>query len=145
MFSSIKGLFRSGAAAANRIENTDLMQAVVGGCLLVAAASGEISREESAQIEKQLRASPNLAHFGAEINRVVTAYTAQLEAGFRLGKLHILKELRDVAHNPSQAEEVFVNMLLVAESDGEVDEAEKAVLAEIGRELNINMKQYGLA
>ena len=152
MFGSLVGrLFGNAAAAAKRIENTDLMQAVVGCCLLVASAgAGEdgdpgITEGERAQIEKQLRASPNLAHFGAEINKTLQAYTAQLDAGFRLGRLHIMKEIREVAHNPAHAEEVFVNALMVAEAEGGVSEAEKRVLQEIGRELNINLKQFNLA
>ena len=55
MFGFSKKLFGA-KKAVKKLENRDLMQAIVGGCLLVAAANGEISKAESAQINKQIRA-----------------------------------------------------------------------------------------
>lgn len=129
---------------AKKLENRDLMQAIVGGCLLVAAANGEISKQESAQIDKQIRANKNLEHFGSEITATVNLYTEQLEASFRIGRMNIIREIKDIANNPADAEEVFVNMLAVAEGDGEVYEAELKVLREIGTVLGLRLKDFGL-
>lgn len=127
-----------------KLENRDLMQAIVGGCLLVAAANGEISREEAQQIDKQIRANKALEHFGAEITKTVNLYTEQLEAGFRLGRMNILREIKDIANSPLDADEVFTNMLVVAESDGDVCEAELKVLTEVGNLLGLRLKDYGI-
>lgn len=140
----LKKLFGDSKAAAKKIENRDLMQAIVGGCLLVAAADGTISPEESNQIDRQIRANKNLEHFGAEITSTVNRFTEQLQAGFLLGKMEILREIRDVKNNAADSEEVFVNMIVVAQSDGEVSEAELAVLTTIGNELGLRLKDYGL-
>ena len=130
--------------AAKKMENRDLMQAVVGGCLLVAAADGEISKNESAQIDIQLRANKNLEHFGQELTTTVNLFTEQLQAGFRLGKMNILREIADIKANPADAEEVFVNMLTVAEGDGSISDAELKVLGEIGNTLGLRLKDFGL-
>lgn len=130
--------------AAKKIENRDLMQAIIGGCLLVAAADGEISKNESAQVDLQIRANKNLEHFGAEITSTVNLYTEQLQAGFRLGRMNIMREIRDIKNNPADAEEVFVNMLTVAEGDGDISEKELKVLAEVGTELGLRLKDFGL-
>lgn len=143
MFGIKKKLFGA-KVAAKKIENRDLMQAIVGGCLLVAAADGEISKNESAQIELQIRANKNLEHFGPEITKTVALFTEQLQAGFRLGKMNIVREIRDIKNNPADAEEVFVNMITVAEGDGEISGPEMKVLAEIGRELGLRVSDFGI-
>lgn len=143
MFGFKKKLFGA-KVAAKKVENRDLMQAIVGGCLLVAAADGEISKNESAQIDLQIRANKNLEHFGSEITATVNQFTEQLQAGFRLGRMNIMREIRDVKNNPSDAEEVFVNMLTVAEGDGSISDAELKVLQEIGQELGLRLKDFGI-
>lgn len=143
MFGLKKKLFGA-KVAAKKLENRDLMQAVVGACLLVAAADGEISKTEAAQVEKQLRANKNLEHFGAEITSQTNLYVEQLEASFRIGRMNIMREIKDVANNPLDAEEVFVNALAVAEAEGGLDEGELKVLAEIGNLLGLRLKDYGI-
>lgn len=140
----IKKMFGNGKVAAKKMENRDLMQAVVGGCLLIAAADGSISNDESNQIDKQLRANKNLEHFGSEITETVNRFSEQLQAGFLLGKMNILREIRDIKNNQADAEEVFVNMIVVAQSDGDVSPKELEVLTQIGNELGLRLKDYGL-
>ena len=143
MFGLKKKLFGA-KVAAKKIENRDLMQAIVGGCLLVAAADGDISKNEAAQIDLQIRANKNLEHFGSEITTTVNLFTEQLQAGFRLGRMNIMREIRDIKANPSDAEEVFVNMLTVAEGDGDISEKELKVLVEVGTELGLRVKDFGI-
>ena len=143
MFNLGKKLFGA-KRAVKKLENRDLMQAIVGGCLLVAAADGEISKNEAAQIDLQIRANKNLEHFGSEITNQVNLFTEQLQAGFRLGRMNIMREIKDVASNPLDAEEVYVNMLTVAEGDGNISEAEMKVLVEIGQLLGLRLKDFGI-
>ena len=131
-------------AAVKKLENKDLMQAIVGGCLLVAAADGEISKNESAQVDLQIRANKNLEHFGSEITSQVNLFTEQLQAGFRLGRMNIMREIAEIKNNPMDAEEVFVNMLTVAEGDGSISEPELKVLVEIGNLLGLRPKDFGI-
>lgn len=143
MFGLKKKLFGA-KVAAKKLENRDLMQAIVGGCLLVAAADGEISKNEAAQIDLQIRANKNLEHFGQEITETVNRFTEQLQAGFRLGRMNIMREIADIKNNPLDAEEVMVNMLTVAEGDGDISGPELKVLAEIAQQLNLRLKDFGL-
>lgn len=143
MFGLKKKLFGAGRTI-KKLENRDLMQAIVGGCLLVAAADGEISKNEAAQIDIQIRANKALEHFGAEITKTVNLFTEQLQAGFRLGRMNIMREIRDIKNNPADAEEVLVNMLTVAEGDGNISAEEMKVLDEIAVELGLRLKDFGL-
>ncbi|MHB0783034.1 tellurite resistance TerB family protein [Pseudomonas alloputida] len=143
MFGIGKELFGA-KRAVKKLENRDLMQAIVGGCLLVAAADGEISKNEAAQIDIQIRANKNLEHFGQEITATVNLFTEQLQAGFRLGRMNIMREIADIKNNPLDAEEVFVNMITVAEGDGNISPEELKVLAEVGVQLGLRPKDFGI-
>ncbi len=143
MFGIGKKLFGA-KRAVKKLENRDLMQAIVGGCLLVAAADGEISKNEAAQIDIQIRANKNLEHFGQEITATVNLFTEQLQAGFRLGRMNIMREIADIKNNPLDAEEVFVNMITVAEGDGNISPDEMQVLADIGNQLGLRLKDFGI-
>ncbi|MDM1713520.1 tellurite resistance TerB family protein [Pseudomonas sp. 165] len=143
MFGIGKRLFGA-KRAVKKLENRDLMQAIVGGCLLVAAADGEISKNEAAQIDIQIRANKNLEHFGQEITATVNLFTEQLQAGFRLGRMNIMREIADIKNNPLDAEEVFVNMITVAEGDGSISPEELKVLAEVGVQLGLRPKDFGI-
>lgn len=142
------GFFRkkSGDVVAElkKVENRDLMEAIVGGSLLVAAADGEIEEEELLSLEKQVSSNPSLSHFGAEIGKTINRFEQQLNAGFRIGKLKILREIEDIKNNPADAEEVFVNMITIAESDGEIEPEEVVILKEVGGRLGIRLADYGL-
>ncbi|EGC00390.1 TciA [Pseudomonas sp. TJI-51] len=143
MFGIGKKLFGA-KRAVKKLENRDLMQAIVGGCLLVAAADGEISKNEAAQIDIQIRANKNLEHFGQEITATVNLFTEQLQAGFRLGRMNIMREIADIKNNPLDAEEVFVNMITVSEGDGNISPEELKVLAEVGVQLGLRPKDFGI-
>ena len=127
-----------------KIENRDLMEAIVGGCLLVAAADGEIEKEETDNLEALLSSNEQLSAFGAEIPKTVARFTTKLEANFKVGKMNIMREIRDIASDPTDAEEVFVNMIAIAEADGEVEPAEVQILAEVGKELGCSLRDYGI-
>ncbi|MCY1375748.1 hypothetical protein D9M69_631870 [compost metagenome] len=58
--------------------------------------------------------------------------------------MNIMREIKDIASNPLDAEEVFVNMLTVAEGDGNISPEELKVLAEIGQLLNLRPKDFGI-
>ncbi|EFH7454457.1 tellurite resistance protein, partial [Escherichia coli] len=86
-----------------KVENRDLMEAIIGGCLLVSAADGEIEKEETAKLDQLVRSNPRLSHFGNEITATITRFTEQLEAGFRVGRMNILREIEDIKNDPKEA------------------------------------------
>lgn len=142
------GMFKKKAnsmkAELKKVENRDLMEAIVGGCLLVAAADGSIDDEELLTLDKSISSNPSLQHFGAEIGKTINQFEQQLSAGFRIGKMKILREISDIKNNPADAEEVFVNMLTVAESDGDIDAKELAILKEVGQALGLRVSDFGI-
>lgn len=130
---------------AKKVENRDLMEAIVGGCLLVAAADGEIEKSETDKIDLLIRSNENLAHYGPEITKTVSRFTGLLEADFGVGRMKIMREIRDVKNNADDAEEVMVNMIAVAKANGEIKPDELKVLGEVARELGQRLSDFGLA
>lgn len=139
-------LFGKKVAAAKvelkKVENRDLMEAIVGGCLLVSAADGEIEKEDTSKLDQLIRSNPRLSHFGNEITATINRYTEQLQAGFRVGRMNILREIDDIKNDQKEAEEVFVNMLTIAEADGEIEPEEQKVLEEVGRRLGLRVEDH---
>lgn len=142
MFGMFKKKTQKMANAAKVMENRDLMEALVGGCLLVAAADGDIDKDETDKLDALIRSNPNLKHFGGEITQTIQRFTEQLEAGFRVGRLNILREIQDIAENREDAETVFVNMLTVAEGDGEICEKEMKVIEEVAGRLGLRTEDF---
>lgn len=136
MFGKLAGkLFRG----AKKVENRDLMEAIVGGGLLVAAADGDIEKEELSKLEKLIAGNENLKHFGAEIGKTIRRFSDLLEGDFLVGRSKILREIRDISGNDDHVEDVVLNVLAIAKADGEVEPEERKVIEEIARELGYRL------
>lgn len=127
-----------------KVENRDLMEAIVAGSLLIAYADGECEEEELKKMEQVISALPELKHFGSEVSDTIGRFHSILESGFRIGKLKVLKELEDIKGSEADRQLVFNVMLTIAEADGEVEPQEVAVLKEVGQRLGINLRDYGI-
>lgn len=132
---ALGGFFKT----AKKIENRDLLEAIVGGSLLIAAADGEIEKEETLRIERLLRNNDNLKHFGSEIPKLIARFSETLDADFTLGRSKIMREIRDISGRDNDVEDVMLNMLAVAKADGEVEPQERKVFEEIARELGFRV------
>ncbi|WP_136477025.1 tellurite resistance TerB family protein [Pseudomonas sp. DG56-2] len=142
----LKKLFgkgREARAALGKLENRDLLQAIVYGCFYVAAADGEIEPAELDKIDRLLRNEPKLQGFGAELGNLIDKAKADFnEGGPRIIRMNAERELADVAHTPRDAETVINFMLTIAESDGEIEPAEIEVLERAAAKLNVRLKDY---
>lgn len=138
MFGKLAGKFFRGA---KKVENRDLMEAIVGGGLLVAAADGTIEKEEMQKLEKLIAGNDNLKHFGGEIGKTIGRFTNLLEGDFLVGRAKIMREIRDISGNDDNVEDVVLNVLAIAKSDGEIEPEERKVIEEIARELGYRLSE----
>lgn len=125
-----------------RLENKDLMEAMVGGCMLIAFADGECEESELKKIDQILSSSKALEGFGNEINITIDRYAKRLEAGYRIGRMEILREIDDVKGSQQEKEDVFLAMLTVYEADGEIEEAERKELDAVAKRLGLRVEDY---
>lgn len=143
MFGKLFGKKASAAKAEiKKFENRDLMEATVGGCLLVAFADGECEDAEIKTIESLLRTNKALEGFGHELTAAVNRFTDRISAGYRVARVEILREIEEVKGNRQEAEDVLVTMLTIAEANGEIEEAEQKELSTIADRLGLRIADY---
>ena len=131
---------------ARKVQNKNVMEAIVAGALLTAAADGTIERSETDKLTKLLQANDLLEAFrGREITKTITKYENILDADFGIGKKKMLDEISDIADNDDHAQEVLLTMLAIAKADGEIEDEERVVILEVCRVLRLDPKEYGLA
>lgn len=146
IFGSVFGKkIAEGKANLKKIENKDLMEAVVAACVLVSYADGECEEKELKATEDLIRANEQLKHFGAEITETTNRFDSIMRAGPRVGKMKLMREITDVKADQQQKEEVFLTALTIAEADGEIEPAELQILKEIGQAFGLSLKDYGIA
>lgn len=134
---------REARQAMAKIENRDLMQAAVYGVFYVASADGEIEASEVDKIERLLKNSDKLSHFGTELNAIIDKAKADFnEGGARIIRMNAERELADLASAPSDGEIVLNFMLTVAEADGEIEDAEMTVLDRAANKMGLRLKDY---
>jgi tellurite resistance protein TerB len=140
------GFFNKFKKDVKKVQNQNTLEAIVAASMLIAAADGDIEKKETDKLDKLLSNNDSLSAFKpSEIRKIIDRYAGILEADFRVGKLKLMKEIGDISDNPDISEEVFVNALAIAESDGEIEAKELTVLKEIGRALGINLSNFDLA
>lgn len=140
------GFFKKKAAAvavtASKVQNKDLMEAIVAGSILVAYADGNCSDDEMEALQLIIESNDNLKHFGSEIGQTIDKYSAMYEGGKRLARIKLMKELTDISADEEQKIEAFVIAIEIADADGEIDEDEMKVLKQIGKAYGLNPDTY---
>lgn len=122
--------------------NKDQMEALVGISVMLAHADGDVTDDELVAMEKMLSANPKLEGMGQAINKEIARFEKLFEAGTRMGVMHTLREISDVADNHDDAEEVMITALTIAEADGNIDDNEMAMLEKTAKELGLSLKDY---
>lgn len=128
--------------AISKIENKDLMEAIVAASVLVANANKTFSNEGMLKLQGIIEVNPSLKHLQSEIGATVDRYCEMYEASSRLARSKLMKEIEDLKADPEQKEEAFIIAIEIADADGNIDEAEMKVLNEIGKLLGLNAEKY---
>lgn len=143
MFGKMFGKKANAAKAEiKKFENRDLMEAMVGGCALVAFADGECEQEEIKKIDELLRTSKALEGFGAEISTTLNRFCERLTASYRAGRIEILREIEEIKNDQHEKEDVLIAMLTVAEADGEIEEVERKELDVVAQRLGMRLDDF---
>jgi tellurite resistance protein TerB len=132
-------------AEVSKFKNRAFMEATVASCALVAAADGTISAQEKQKMAGFMRNSDELKHFDmpdviAFFEKVVGNF--DFDAG--IGKAEALKVIGRLRGNEEQARVMVRVACAIGASDGSFDEAEKAVVRTICKELGLNPTDFDL-
>lgn len=139
MFGKIFGK-KAEAAVQKFSGRTDFLEAVCAAAALIAAADGEIEDSEVKATIKAVKANKSLAT-GFDQTAIETSINKMLEraAGGRVGRMGLWEEIREIAKDAELAQGVVLAALDVAEGDGEIEPAEKAVLDRLAKELSVDL------
>ncbi len=125
-------------------DNTDLMEGMVAAGTLVAYADGDCSDDEVTTIQKILNSSTQLSAFGNTPAQYFDACCDKIEASKRMGKLDLMKEIKEVGAAGVEEDSVRVLIIAieVADADGNIDDDETKVLGEIAKALGLTLNDY---
>lgn len=147
MFNSLKKAFGAGAKEIKNdySGNKDFLEAVCAASALVAAADGDIEESERRKIVSLIQ---NHSTLGKSYDARVIENTAEemlKKAKDSSGRAQLARELMDVkskSDGQQMAEDAYLVGLDIANSDGELEDAEKEVLAKIANLLGVDPSRF---
>ena len=132
-------------AEASKFKNRSFLEAVMGGCALVAAADGNVSNEEKEKMVGFIRRAQELKHFDMkEAVGMFTKFVEEIEFDRILGKATILQVIGRISNNTEQSKLLVRVVCAIGAADGDFDKDEQAVAAEICRELGLQPGEFEL-
>jgi tellurite resistance protein TerB len=148
MFGALKSAFKAGAKAtstelqAKYSENKDFLEAICAGVALVAAADGEIEDAEVGAVQRLVGGNEKIAaiyqpHQISECSAKMLALAKTVS-----GKQSLARQLDDIKGNVQMCEDVYLIAADIANSDGELEPAEKETLAKIAKRLNVDVSKF---
>ncbi|MFT4782464.1 MAG: tellurite resistance protein TerB [Paracoccaceae bacterium] len=132
-------------AEVSKFKNRTFMEAVVSGCALVAAADGSIDAAEKQKMAGFIERADELKHF--EMRQVIEVFqktASDFEFDHTIGRASALKSIGKIKGNEEQARLLVRVVCAIGAADGDFDSQEKAVAAEIARELGLNPADFDL-
>lgn len=130
------------SSASKRVENRELMQACVWAGVWAASSDGSFEPAEADRLQALLSTNPKLSHFGAELTDTINeARTLAQSGGGRALKLRAQREVADVKGVRTDAEDVLVVALSVADEGG-IGPEEEATLRNIASVLGLRYEDY---
>ena len=121
------------------------MEAVVNGCVLVAAADGSIEASEKQKMAGFIERSNELKHFDmGEVIGVFQKSAAAYESDSVLGKACALEKIVKVKANEEQARLLVRVVCAIGAADGDFDTQEREIVTEIVRVLGLNLADFNI-
>lgn len=128
-----------------KVKNQSFLDAAVAACTAVAYADGIASAEEKAKLIGAMKNSDALSVFNTdEVIKVFQKYASRFDFDIAIGKADALAAISKLRGKSTESNLLIRVCLVIAAADGNFDDKEKAVIAEICRELNLAAADFGL-
>lgn len=133
------------AEGVKRFKNKDLLEAIVAGCAMVAAADGTIDSSEKQKMAGFLGRSQDLSVFNmSEVIDRFNHYAGNMEFDVMIGKQESLRVIGKFRPKPEVARVIVGVCCAVGAADGDFDEQEKNVVRDICNVLGLAPSEFGL-
>ncbi|CAH1224299.1 MULTISPECIES: tellurite resistance TerB family protein [unclassified Paenibacillus] len=128
-----------------KFKNKDFMDAVVAGCALVAFADGTIDASEKNKMAGYINLSQELKVFDmAVVIERFNYYVSNFEFSPQIGKQEALKAIGKFKSKPEVARVIVGVCSAIGAADGNFDDQERQVVAEICTVLGLNPGEFNL-
>ena len=143
MFAKLKEKLTGGAARLNG--NADLLEAICAGCVLTAAADGDLSDDEGMVALDRLTNHDTLskAFTATQIETAFDKQAKRAKSGMS-GRLGLRREIEE-ARNKSTADDLEMLLVIcidVASADGDIGAKEMTALKTIGQAVGLAPERY---
>lgn len=126
----------------SRFRNKELMEAVLAGCALVAAADGNISKEEKEKMLGFVRNSEALKNFDqSAVIDTFQKHVGKMEFDFTIGKIECLKVISKIKKT-DEARLLVRVCCAIGSADGSFDADERKIVRDICQELRLNPDEF---
>ena len=147
MFGLLKKAVKAGAkeVQADYSKNRDFLESVCAASALVAAADGEIEDSERAKVVKIIVGHATLGKLYQQNEIEQAAETMFRRAKDASGRQSLARELDDLKGKEGgqqMAEDTYLVALDIAMADGELEPAEKDVLAKLAKRLDVDPSRF---
>ncbi|MNW23424.1 Tellurite resistance protein TerB [compost metagenome] len=128
-----------------RFKNKDFMDAVVAGCALVAFADGSVDASEKNKMAGYINLSQELKVFDmAVVIERFNHYVSNFEFSAEIGKQEALKAIAKFKSKPDVGRVIIGVCSAIGAADGNFDDQERRVVAEICSVLGLNPSDFNL-
>lgn len=128
-----------------RFKNKDFMDAVVAGCALVAFADGSVDAAEKNKMAGYINLSQELKVFDmTDVIERFNHYVNNFEFSPEIGKQEALKAIAKFKSKPEVGRVIVGVCSAIGAADGNFDDQERRVVAEICTVLGLNPGEFSL-
>lgn len=133
------------AEGVKRFKNKDLLDAIVAGCAMVAAADGTIESSEKQKMVGFLGRSQDLSVFNmSEVIDRFNHFAGNMEFDVMIGKQESLRVIGKFKSKPEVARIIVGVCCAVGAADGDFDDKEKGIVRDICNVLGLSPNEFGL-
>ena len=125
----------------SKFNNSTFKNAAMATCALIAAADGEIEKEEKSKVARLIASNDMLQVFGAaELRDLFLSYADK--AGDEFTRIDLINLVRKLKGNEEQSTTCLKIALIIANADGDYEPSEKKVVEELCKTLGIPTADY---
>ena len=133
-------------AEIGKYKNRAFMEAVVAGCALVSASDGNVSSEEKQKMIGYMQSSEELKVFKMlDVMNAFNDAVSKFEFDAEIGKAEALKTISKVSSDPGASKLLVRVCCAIGAADGDFDAQERAMVAQIAKELGLEPAEFDLA
>ena len=124
-----------------KFNNSTFRNATLATCALVAASDGEVEKEEKSKVAGLIGRNEALQCFNAtELRDLFLQYCDDAKDDF--ARIDLVNQVRKLKGNEEQADTAMKIAIIIAKADGEFEEPEKRVIAELCGVLGLTSSNY---